>query len=346
MPQTLVGTLPVQRIENDLSRQAHALGAPSRALLACLAALCMPAIMRLPRGPAPPRLPPLPAAPHPPPHHHSHHHYSCQPHPTPRLHHHQPEVWGVKLATMLEERDLGVLLGLTTLLLGVVSRSYEGALPGRGGSRAGREGQGSHCTRSALRMRALPALPDQPAVCLLGALSLPNLPPPTSPHPLKPHATPPRRSGYEACVPRIVQLLDRLKQRDVTQDYTYYGLASPWLQARPAASPRGHYALLNVRQSGRRQPGRLGSRHCCGVQLLASAPGTRLVASRDIEHLRAQRGFCCPRLAVSSPRDCVRSPFFGPTALAPTQRCPPPPVPHPKHTAGQVPARAAVLPSP
>lgn len=38
----------------------------------------------------------------------------------------QPDVWGVKLATMLEDRDLGVLLGLTTLLLGVVSRSYEG----------------------------------------------------------------------------------------------------------------------------------------------------------------------------------------------------------------------------
>lgn len=37
-----------------------------------------------------------------------------------------PQVWGVRLATMLEDRDLGVLLGLSTLLLGVVSRSYEG----------------------------------------------------------------------------------------------------------------------------------------------------------------------------------------------------------------------------
>lgn len=41
----------------------------------------------------------------------------------------QPEVWGVRLATMLEERDMGVLLGLSTLLLGVASRSYEGELP-------------------------------------------------------------------------------------------------------------------------------------------------------------------------------------------------------------------------
>ena len=42
------------------------------------------------------------------------------------------QVWGVRMATMLEDRDLGVLLGLSTLLLGVVSRSYEGA---RGGGR-------------------------------------------------------------------------------------------------------------------------------------------------------------------------------------------------------------------
>ncbi|CAK0759184.1 hypothetical protein CVIRNUC_002678 [Coccomyxa viridis] len=38
----------------------------------------------------------------------------------------QPDVWSVKLAALLEERDLGVLLSLVTLLLGVVSRSYEG----------------------------------------------------------------------------------------------------------------------------------------------------------------------------------------------------------------------------
>ena len=31
-------------------------------------------------------------------------------------------------------------------------------------------------------------------------------------------------------MPRIVAVLERCKQRDVTQDYTYYGLASPWLQ--------------------------------------------------------------------------------------------------------------------
>lgn len=39
-------------------------------------------------------------------------------------------------------------------------------------------------------------------------------------------------AGYEVCVPRLVHLLERLKARDVSQDYTYYGIASPWLQVR------------------------------------------------------------------------------------------------------------------
>ncbi|KDD73994.1 adaptin, partial [Helicosporidium sp. ATCC 50920] len=74
-----------------------------------------------------------------------------------------PEVWGVRLATLLEDRDLGVSLGLTTLLLGVVSRSY---------------------------------------------------------------------AGFEPCVPRVVAILERCRAREVPQDYTYYGLASPWLQTK------------------------------------------------------------------------------------------------------------------
>ena len=38
--------------------------------------------------------------------------------------------------------------------------------------------------------------------------------------------------GYECLVPRLVALLERCRARDVTPDYTYYGIASPWLQAR------------------------------------------------------------------------------------------------------------------
>lgn len=142
----------------------------------------------------------------------------------------QPEVWGVKLATMLEDRDLGVLLGLTTLLLGVVSRSYEG------------EGRLMDQCQLSPALARLPCS-AKPALCLPACLPAaptqpsPATPPPPQPPPPDPThpPTPPPGPGYEACVPRIVQVLERLKQRDVTQDYTYYGLASPWLQARGGA---------------------------------------------------------------------------------------------------------------
>lgn len=71
--------------------------------------------------------------------------------------------WGIKMATLLEETDLGVLLGLTSLLLSIVSRNFE---------------------------------------------------------------------GYEPCVPKLVDIMERLQERDVPQDYTYYGLPSPWLQVK------------------------------------------------------------------------------------------------------------------
>ena len=73
-----------------------------------------------------------------------------------------PEVWGVKLAAMLEERDLGVLLGLSTLLLGVASRSYEGEADlrgwGRGAKGAWCRARGAWCRRDAgAGAAALPA---------------------------------------------------------------------------------------------------------------------------------------------------------------------------------------------
>lgn len=39
--------------------------------------------------------------------------------------------------------------------------------------------------------------------------------------------------GFESLVPRVVGLLARLIKKDVTPDYHYYGIPSPWLQARP-----------------------------------------------------------------------------------------------------------------
>ena len=74
------------------------------------------------------------------------------------------DTWGPQLAFLLEDNDIGVLLGLCTLLLGVIARgSFE---------------------------------------------------------------------GYEPCVPKLVAIMERMRNREVTQDYTYYGLASPWLQVK------------------------------------------------------------------------------------------------------------------
>ncbi|DBA96016.1 hypothetical protein WJX77_003113 [Trebouxia sp. C0004] len=74
-----------------------------------------------------------------------------------------PDVWSVKLGNLLEEQDLGVLMAVVTLLLGIVSRNYE---------------------------------------------------------------------GYESLTGKLVKLLERLKNREVSPDYTYYGIASPWLQVK------------------------------------------------------------------------------------------------------------------
>jgi AP-2 complex subunit alpha len=71
--------------------------------------------------------------------------------------------WGQRLATFLEENDIGVLLGLTSLLIGIVSKNYR---------------------------------------------------------------------GYEPCVPRLVDILERLRERDVPQHYMYYGIPTPWLQVK------------------------------------------------------------------------------------------------------------------
>jgi hypothetical protein len=41
-------------------------------------------------------------------------------------------------------------------------------------------------------------------------------------------------AGYEGAVPRLVRVLARMRAREVGDDYTYYGIASPWLQVRPS----------------------------------------------------------------------------------------------------------------
>jgi hypothetical protein len=38
-------------------------------------------------------------------------------------------------------------------------------------------------------------------------------------------------AGYEQCQGKLLRLLERLVYlREITPDYTYYGIASPWLQ--------------------------------------------------------------------------------------------------------------------
>lgn len=37
--------------------------------------------------------------------------------------------------------------------------------------------------------------------------------------------------GYSSCLPKCVKILERLaRNQDVPQEYTYYGIPSPWLQ--------------------------------------------------------------------------------------------------------------------
>jgi len=92
---------------------------------------------------------------------------------------------------LLEDRDLGVLLGSVTLLLGI-------------------------CTRTG-------------------------------------------SSGYEVCQGRLLRLLERLVfVREITPDYTYYGIASPWLQIKvlralqyfgPPDGPQANKALHDLLQT-------------------------------------------------------------------------------------------------
>ena len=65
-------------------------------------------------------------------------------------------------------------------------------------------------------------------------------------------------SGYECCIPRLVGILQRLRERDVSQDYTYYGIPSPWLQVKvlralqyfpPPEDPAVHQNLSDILKS-------------------------------------------------------------------------------------------------
>lgn len=45
-----------------------------------------------------------------------------------------------------------------------------------------------------------------------------------------PHMRPSFTAGYDLCQPRLLRILERcVSLRDMGPDYTYYGIASPWL---------------------------------------------------------------------------------------------------------------------
>ena len=70
--------------------------------------------------------------------------------------------------------------------------------------------------------------------------------------------------GYEGLVPKLVKLLERLRNKDVTPDYAYYGIPSPWLQVRGFKIQRSSWAGLHGGWAGL---GGLGGLHACCLRL-------------------------------------------------------------------------------
>ena len=62
-------------------------------------------------------------------------------------------------------------------------------------------------------------------------------------------------AGYEGAVPRLVRVLARMRAREVGDDYTYYGIASPWLQVRLAGQDVRFCSALQLRDLALRRPG-------------------------------------------------------------------------------------------
>ncbi len=83
-------------------------------------------------------------------------------------------------------------------------------------------------------------------------------------------------TGFEGCVPKLVAVLKRLRAREVGPDYTYYGIASPWLQVgipplppfRARPRPRCCQYLYELCE-GRLRPAEVGLRFCSGLHRAA-----------------------------------------------------------------------------
>lgn len=106
------------------------------------------------------------------------------------------------------------------LLLGIVPHSYEGgehlAMQEEGGRAAV---TGHLCAAARLTHTLTHATHSLRGLCVQANCHLT--------HPRTRH-----HAGYENCVPKVIAIMDRLRSREVTPDYTYYQIPSPWLQVK------------------------------------------------------------------------------------------------------------------
>lgn len=109
-------------------------------------------------------------------------------------------------------------------------------------------------------------------------------------------------TGFEGCVPKLVAVLKRLRAREVGPDYTYYGIASPWLQVRipplPPPSPPPPPPLLPVQYlyelcEGRFRPAEVGLPLCSGLH--RAAPTCIMAALCQVYEKAAVQGVRIPR---------------------------------------------------
>jgi len=133
----------------------------------------------------------------------------------------------VHINHLLEEHEIGVLLGTTALLLGIVSRSYQVPQPHiQGRLPMIMISDACHPTRnltiSSIGMLLCILMSQCTKLCGLCIV----------------------RQGFEGAVPKLVAVLQRLRSREVGPDYTYYGIASPWLQARCMSSLHGLVTII------------------------------------------------------------------------------------------------------
>jgi AP-2 complex subunit alpha len=53
--------------------------------------------------------------------------------------------------------------------------------------------------------------------------------------------------AYWNCLPKCVRILERLaRNQDIPQEYTYYGIPSPWLQVRTSLSCHHPFIQLDL----------------------------------------------------------------------------------------------------